>query len=162
MPGSYFKDFLEGSGVNVARPKNRGGNKFFEEDLPVIGTRAARVQYFVRDGRRVVVHESEKRQMDSRWTYIPMSASLEDGSIVPAVQLSCTASASQPELMWLCDREIKNLPRGNNAACHQKLWPPPIDEIRTLSGEVRLASRPSMLISQARPHVVKNRIHIQH
>ena len=62
----------------MARPKNRGGNKFFEEDLPVIGTRAARVQYFVRDGRRVVVHESEKRQMDSRWTYIPMSASSEE------------------------------------------------------------------------------------
>ena len=74
---------------------------------------------------------------------------------MPAVLLSCTASASQPELMWLCDREVKNLPRGNNAACHQKLLPPPIDEIRTLSGEVRLANRPSMLTSQARPHVVK-------
>ena len=82
MQGSYFKDFLEGSGVNVARPKNRGGNEFFEEDIPVIGSCAARVQYFVRDGRRVVVHESETRQMDSRWTYIPMSASLEDESMV--------------------------------------------------------------------------------
>ena len=64
MQGSYFKDLLEGSGVNVARPKNRGGNEFFEEDIPVIGSCAARVQYFVRDGRRVVVHESETCQMD--------------------------------------------------------------------------------------------------
>lgn len=82
MRWSYFKDFLEGSGVLVARPKNRGGNTIFDKDIPVIGTCAARVQYLVRDSRRVAVHEGETSQMDSRLLYIPMTESLQDGHIV--------------------------------------------------------------------------------
>ena len=82
MRWSYFKDFLEGSGVLVARPKNRGGNTIFDKDIPVIGTCAARVQYLVRDSRRVAVHEGETSQMDSRLLYIPMIESLQDGHIV--------------------------------------------------------------------------------
>ena len=82
MRWSYFKDFLEGSGVLVARPKNRGGNTIFDKDIPVIGTCAARVQYLVRDSRHIAVHEGETSQMDSRLLYIPMAESLQDGHIV--------------------------------------------------------------------------------
>ena len=34
MPWSYFKNFLEGGNVKVARAKNRGGNQLFEGTAP--------------------------------------------------------------------------------------------------------------------------------
>ena len=70
MRWSYFKDFLEGSAMTVARPKNRGGNVPFDRDLPVIGTAAGPIQYLVRAGRASVVHVGETQQMDSRIVYI--------------------------------------------------------------------------------------------
>ena len=54
---------------------------FFDGDIPVIGTCAARVQYLLKDGRRIGVHEGERSQVDSRLLYIPMTASLQDGDV---------------------------------------------------------------------------------
>ena len=69
MSWAYFKDFLEGSSVSVARPKNRGDNVVFSKDVPVFGTAASPVQYIVSNGRQFVVDESETQQVNSRIVY---------------------------------------------------------------------------------------------
>ena len=82
MRWSYFKDFLEGSGISVARPKNRGGNAIFNKDIPVIGTCAHPVQYFAKDGRRMIIHDGETKQMQSRLLYVPIFTSMPEGEVV--------------------------------------------------------------------------------
>ena len=82
MRWAYFKDFLEGGGVNVGRPKNRGGDVWFAKDIPVIGTSPHRIELQVRDGRRVAVDAIETSQMDSRWEYINLSVSVPGDFVV--------------------------------------------------------------------------------
>ena len=82
MRWSYFKDFLEGSGISVAMPKNRGGNVAFDKDIPVIGTCFQPVQYFVKDGRRMIIHDGETQQMNARMTYVPMPTSMPEGDVI--------------------------------------------------------------------------------
>ena len=92
MAWSYFKDFLEGSRVQVARPKNRGGNQAFDRVIPVVGTCASPIQYVVRDGRRVVVHEGETMQMESRVTYVRLPVGLAAGAVVECPPCPCCAA----------------------------------------------------------------------
>ena len=81
MRWSYFKDFLEGSKISVGRPKNRGGNVFFDKDIPVVGTCPVPVQYVVHDGRRFAVHDGETSQMNSRLTYVSIGASMDEEKV---------------------------------------------------------------------------------
>ena len=81
-PWSYFKNLLEGEPLEVARPKNRGGNKLFDKSLPVIGTCPKRIELLVRGQHRAVVDEAESRQMDSRIHYIRFSEPIESPDVV--------------------------------------------------------------------------------
>ena len=67
MPWSYFKDFLEGSKVKVAIPKNKGGgNQMFKGTAPVFLTCAQEV-VLKKDGKEV---EKETTQMQKRIKYL--------------------------------------------------------------------------------------------
>lgn len=65
MPWQYFKNFLEGAKINVARPKNRGGNMEFTKDAPVFMTAPQEVALY-RGKRR---DECETEQMNNRIAY---------------------------------------------------------------------------------------------
>lgn len=69
MPWSYFKNFLEGGVVTVARPKNRGGNVVFKATAPVFLTAPEEVKLFQR-GREVV---QETAQMRKRIHYLHLT-----------------------------------------------------------------------------------------
>ena len=60
MPWFYFKNFLEGGSVTVARPKNRGGNKVFKDDAPVLMTAPQEVS--LKRSGKVDVKETEQMQ----------------------------------------------------------------------------------------------------
>ena len=64
-PWGYFKRFLEGEALDVARPKNRGGNQPFKSDAPVFMTAPQTVALY-RGKRR---DEYETSQMDERIKY---------------------------------------------------------------------------------------------
>ena len=65
MPWSFFKNFLEGQHVRVAKPKNRGGNVVFTGTAPVFMTAPKEVT-LVRRGAEVV---EETKQMRKRIKY---------------------------------------------------------------------------------------------
>jgi hypothetical protein len=65
MSWQYFKNFLEGGSIPVARPKNRGGNQLFEGSAPVLMT-APQPVTLARYGREVV---KERAQMEARILY---------------------------------------------------------------------------------------------
>ena len=67
--------------MEAARPKTRGGNVRFTRDIPVFGTCASKIQLYVRDGRRTVLHEAETRQMDARVEYIEMPRTLAEDEV---------------------------------------------------------------------------------
>ena len=70
MPWSYLKDFLEGSAVKVAIPKNKGGgNQIFKGTAPVFLTCAEEIT-LKRYGRPVA---KETVQMGKRIKYLPMA-----------------------------------------------------------------------------------------
>ena len=70
---AYFKNFLEGGSLPVARPKNRGDNTVFELDSPVIGTCASPVQLMCKQGRAWVVNQLETVQMQNRIRYLQLT-----------------------------------------------------------------------------------------
>ena len=74
MPWSYFKNFLEGGSVKVARPKNRGGNVKWSGSAPVFMT-APREVTLVRRGAEVM---EETRQMRKRICYMEMHYCIPD------------------------------------------------------------------------------------
>ena len=61
----FFKNFLEGSSVKVARPRNRGGNEVFKGTAPVFLTAPKEVTL----QRKGVEDVSETRQMRKRIKY---------------------------------------------------------------------------------------------
>ena len=69
MAWSYFKNFLEGGSIPVARPKNRGGNVIFDGTAPVLMTAPQEVT-LVRYGKEV---EAETAQMRRRITYFHLT-----------------------------------------------------------------------------------------
>ena len=76
---SFFKNFLEGGSLAVARPKNRGGNTVFELDSPVFGTCASPVQLLSKGSRSLTVNQMETNQMDKRILYVRLFAQIGDG-----------------------------------------------------------------------------------
>ena len=69
MAWSFFKRFLEGGELTVARPKNRGGNAIFKSDAPVIMTAPQEVQLW----RGKHLNISEVEQIRNRIKYITLS-----------------------------------------------------------------------------------------
>jgi hypothetical protein len=87
MRWAYFKNFLEGHTVEVARPKNRGGNVTLKKDLLVLGTCGKRIELFLQDkSNRIVPHDKENRQMESRMHYILMPQEIDEDAIVHGVK----------------------------------------------------------------------------
>lgn len=82
MPWQYFKNFLEGEKVAVARPKNRGGNVDFESDAPVFMTAPQEVALY----RGKLRDEYETSQMNSRVKYIPFRFTFSKQAGVPEVK----------------------------------------------------------------------------
>ena len=82
MDWPYFKRFLEGGSVSVARPKNRGGNVDFELDSPVIGTTGHPIQLWMTQGRQTILNVYETAQMDSRILYLQMPVGVRPEDVV--------------------------------------------------------------------------------
>ena len=74
MAWSYFKRFLEGGEIPVARPKNRGGNTTFQKDAPVFFTAPQEIQLW--RGKRMDLYETE--QMRNRITYVNLHHVFEE------------------------------------------------------------------------------------
>ena len=74
MCWSYFKNFLEGGRCKVARPKNRGGNCYFEDSAPVFMTAPAEVKLF----QRGVEVTGETKQMRQRIHYLYLTEQIPD------------------------------------------------------------------------------------
>ena len=74
MPWSYFKDFLEGGEVVVARPKNRGGNTKFTDTAPVFLTAPQEVT-LTRGGQEV---KAETTQMRKRIRYLHLTVTIPE------------------------------------------------------------------------------------
>ena len=92
MKWAYLKSFFEGEPISVARPKNRGGNVLFKDDIPVVGTCSAPIQLYMRQGRQTYVNEYETQQMNARVTYLPLPQSIPGESVVECrVCLCCSA-----------------------------------------------------------------------
>ena len=89
MPWSYFKNFLEGEVVSVARPKNRGGNTTFKGTAPVFMTACKEVT-LCRRGQEV---QEETRQMRKRIKYFHLPHSIPEGQVVEVLRHCgyCTA-----------------------------------------------------------------------
>ena len=68
--------------MEVARPKNKGGNETFSKSLPVIWTCPKRIELLVRGQYQAVVDEAESKQMDSRIHYIRFSEPIENQDVV--------------------------------------------------------------------------------
>ena len=66
MPWPFLKNFLEGEHINVARPKNRGGNAEFKSDAPVFMTAPQEVELY----RGKCRDEYETTQMRNRVSYL--------------------------------------------------------------------------------------------
>jgi hypothetical protein len=71
-PWGYFKRFLEGEALDVARPKNRGGNQPFNSDAPVFMTAPQTVALY-RGKKR---DEYETSQMDERIKYANLTVTI--------------------------------------------------------------------------------------
>jgi len=67
-PWGYFKRFLEGEPLTVARPKNRGGNAPFDSDAPVFITAPQEIALY-RGKKR---DDYETSQMEDRVAYASM------------------------------------------------------------------------------------------
>ena len=74
MPWQYFKNFLEGTKLTVARPKNRGGNVPFKADSPVFLT--APQEICLMRGRRIDTYETT--QMSKRVAYMKLTHTYEE------------------------------------------------------------------------------------
>ena len=71
-PWGYFKRFLEGEKLDVARPKNRGGNQPFNSDAPVFFTAPQTISLY-RGKKR---DDYETSQMDERVKYAYFNATI--------------------------------------------------------------------------------------
>lgn len=93
MRWAYFKNFLEGGVLPVARPKNKGADTEFVTDAPVFGTAAKRVELYARTGAAVCVNQSETDQMNTRIKYLEMAQQISADRINRNVQecKSCAA-----------------------------------------------------------------------
>jgi hypothetical protein len=89
MPWSYLKNFLEGSAVKVAVPKNRGGNQVFKGTAPVFLTAPAEV-VLKRYNKEV---QTETEQMRKRIKYLTVTHQIpaEQRKEVLAVCPHCSA-----------------------------------------------------------------------
>lgn len=74
MPWSYFKNFLEGGDVKVARPKNRGGNVVWAGTAPVFLTAPSEVKLW-RYGKE---DYSETSQMRKRIDYLHLPVQIPE------------------------------------------------------------------------------------
>ena len=74
MPWAFFKDFLEGSPVKVAVPKQRGGNTVFEGDAPVFLTAPSEVMLkrYNKEG------QAETAQMRKRIKYLSLTVEIPE------------------------------------------------------------------------------------
>ena len=75
MPWQYLKNFLEGAEVEVARPKNRGGNVSFLSDAPVFLAAPQEVALY----RFKKLDVGETAQMRARIKYLQLSHTYADG-----------------------------------------------------------------------------------
>ena len=82
MPWQYFKNFLEGEKVIVARPKNRGGNMEFKSDAPVFMTAPQDVALY----RGKLRDDYETAQMSTRVAYIRFTHTFSKQQGVPDVK----------------------------------------------------------------------------
>ena len=89
MPWSYFKDFLEGSSVKVAVPKQRGGNQLFKGNAPVFLTAAQEVT-LKRYGKEVV---AETKQMRKRIKYMHLTYQIPEEQRQEVVNVCAPCSA---------------------------------------------------------------------
>ena len=89
MPWSFFKNFLEGNAVKVARPKTRGSNEVFKGTAPVFFTAPREVTLF----RRGFEVEAETSQMRKRIKYFVLQHPIpeEKREEVTRVCPHCTA-----------------------------------------------------------------------
>ena len=94
---AYFKNFLEGGSLPVARPKNRGDNATFHLDSPVVGTCATPVQLFCKQGRSWVINDLETKQMQNRIRYLHFSRPIPSEETRDCA--SCKACAAQLYLL---------------------------------------------------------------
>jgi hypothetical protein len=75
MPWSYLKNFMEGAPIELARPKDRGGNVMFNSDAPVFLTAPQEVSLW--RGRQI--DHGETAQMNARIKYLKLSHIYQDG-----------------------------------------------------------------------------------
>ena len=89
MPWQYFKRFLEGGSIPVARPKNRGGNTNFTGSAPVLMTAPQEVK-LIKYGSEV---KKETVQMGKRIDYITLTAQIPENEREEVLQHCghCTA-----------------------------------------------------------------------
>ena len=66
LPWQYFKTYLEGGSVKVAKPKNRGGNVAWDSTAPVFMTAPQEVALW----RGKTIDRGETKQMQNRIKYI--------------------------------------------------------------------------------------------
>ena len=102
MPWSYFKNFLEGRPVTVARPKTRGGNERFTADTPIFMTAPQEVT-LMKYGKAV---ESETKQIRKRILYMPMHYNIPDGQREEVLRCCGHCSAR----LYLEGRQILDAP----------------------------------------------------
>ena len=91
---AFFKNFLEGLPLPVARPKNRGGDTELKSDMPVIGTACGPIVLYARQGRTMVVNASETAQMDVRVRYFRFERQIPADRLVHNVR-SCVHCAAR-------------------------------------------------------------------
>ena len=75
-----FAGGLRSEGGEAEEPQGEGeGGTLFDKDTPIVGTCSQTIQYLLKDGRRVTVHDGETRQMNSGVTYVYMPQTLPEG-----------------------------------------------------------------------------------
>ena len=108
-PWQYSKNIIEGEFVEVARPKNRGGDAQFSSDAPVFMTAPQEVALYHGKKR----DDYETAQMSNRIDYIRFTHEFKKNPNVPEVKpcghcgarvyLEGFSSASTPALAYLGD-----------------------------------------------------------
>ena len=108
MPWSYFKNFLEGGHVKVARAKNRGGNVVFKDNAPVFLTAPDEVKLF----RRGQEDRKETVQMRKRIMYMHLGQQIPEENLQEVLH-HCGHCSAQ---LYLEGNGHRPLPAGRNRA----------------------------------------------
>ena len=108
MPWAFFKDFLEGSPVKVAVPKQRGGNTVFEGDAPVFLTSPNEIT--LRKYNREVANETAQMRKRIKYLWLPQEIPEEMRQEVKRVCPHCSAR------VYLEGKAFLDGPAGNGPA----------------------------------------------